>query len=229
MKLEKVLIIEDASIVVETLSLALEMRWPDVKIISTAHGIEGVSLVEKESPDAVILDLGLPDISGFQVLKQIRAFSNIPILILSAKVDESDIVKGLEWGADEYLIKPFRQLELLARLQAMLRRQKDHEPGDLIVGQLRLNPINHQLMLSGREIRVTRTEGLILEHLMRNAGNVVTHASLAEAIWGTDYPDAEKSIKVHMYRLREKLKQDDSQQQFIFNKPGIGYYIAKKV
>ena len=227
MKPLKILIIDDVASVVETVSLALEMRWPDVRIISTPHGVEGVLLVETESPDAAIIDLGLPDISGFQVLKQIRLFSDIPALILTARSDEADIVKGLEWGADDYIVKPFSQLELLARVQAVIRRKASNQEGELVVGQLRFEPVTCELTYYGRQIKITGSEGLVLAHLMRNAGTTVTHASLSEAIWGTDSLEFESSIKVHIHRLRGKLEQDPAQPKIICTRPGIGYYLVK--
>lgn len=225
----KILIIEDVASVVETVSLALEMRWPDVSIISTPHGEEGVTLVETEAPDAVIIDLGLPDISGFQVLKRIRLFSDVPALVLTARSDEADIVKGLEWGADDYLVKPFRQLELLARVKAVIRRQGGKRENELAVGQLRFEPVACQLTYNGQEIKITRSEGLILAHLMRNAGTTVSHVSMAEAVWGIDYPDAENSIKVHIRRLRLKLEEDPGEPKIIRTRSGIGYYIDKNI
>jgi DNA-binding response OmpR family regulator len=119
----KILVIEDDQQIVEAITLAFQIRWPEAKLVSTQQGEKGIELVESEKPDIVILDLGLPDINGYDVLKQIRMFSDIPILILTARTEESDIVKGLEWGADDYMIKPFHQLELLSRIKALTRRR----------------------------------------------------------------------------------------------------------
>ena len=118
----KVLVIEDDKEIVDAISLAFQIRWPEAKVISTRLGQKGVELVESESPDIVILDLGLPDIAGFEVLRQIRLFSAVPTIILTVRAEEADVVKGLEWGADDYITKPFRQLELLARVKSMIRR-----------------------------------------------------------------------------------------------------------
>jgi two-component system KDP operon response regulator KdpE len=118
----KILIVEDAPEIVEAVSIIIEMRWPETKVMATALGEQGIDLAVKASPDVIILDLGLPDISGFEVLKRIRLFSDIPILILTASSDESSIVKGLEWGADDYIVKPFKQLELLSRIQGAIKR-----------------------------------------------------------------------------------------------------------
>jgi two-component system KDP operon response regulator KdpE len=225
----KVLIIEDDSQIVEAISLSFQIRWPEAKVVPTARGESGIEIVRVEKPDVIILDLGLPDISGFEVLKRIRLFSNVPILILTVMADESDKVKGLEWGADDYVTKPFKQLELLARVKALLRRQAPiHEGVPIVCGHLRFNPTTFQFHNGDGEVNLTRTEGVIIHHLMRTPGQVATHSSLAEVIWGTDYPDAANSLKVYIRRLREKLEADPSQPQLILTKPGIGYFLAKQ-
>lgn len=223
----KFLIIEDEPNIVESVALALKIRWPEAQLVSTHLGEKGVEMVETEAPDAVILDLGLPDMSGFEVLKEIRLFHNVPIVILTVRADEADIVKGLEWGADDYMVKPFKQLELLARLRAITRRQRPSQGELLICGKLRFNPTTRQLFYGDKEISLTGTESQILHQLMQNAGYPVSHSSLAEAVWGADYPDAADAIKVHIRRLREKLEADPSNPQFILTKSGTGYLLAK--
>jgi DNA-binding response OmpR family regulator len=223
----KILIIEDVPSVVETISLALEMRWPDARIIAVSHGEAGIAAIETESPDAVVLDLGLPDISGFEVLKRIRLFSNVPILILTVKAEESDIVKGLEWGADDYMVKPFKQLELLARMKGIMKRRGLPGEESLVCGELRFEPALLQLRSGQKEVNISRTEGLILGQLMRNAGNIVTYSQLAQAMWGDNFPEASDSIKVHVRHLREKLEVNPGQPKLIISKPGIGYFLAK--
>jgi two-component system KDP operon response regulator KdpE len=224
----KILIIEDDQQIVEAITLAFQIRWPEAKLISTQQGEKGVELVENEKPDILILDLGLPDINGFDVLKQVRMFSDIPILILTARTEESDIVKGLEWGADDYMIKPFRQLELLSRIKALTRRRTNADSeAPISIGALNFNPSTGQLNYNNKEISLTPTEGRILHHLMRNAGQVVTHSSLADAVWGEDYPGAVDSLKVYIRRLREKLEVEPQQPQLILTKAGIGYLMIK--
>ena len=224
----KVLIIEDDQDIVEAISLAFQIRWPEAKLVSTPLGEKGAELVESENPHLVILDLGLSDISGFEVLKQIRLFSNIPIIILTVRSDETDIVKGLEWGADDYVIKPFRQLELLSRIKALTRRtgsSVEEEP--LICGQLRFHPSTGQLFDGKNEISLTPTEGSIMHYLMKHAGYVATHAGLAESVWGENYPDAARSLKVYIRRLRQKIEAAPSKPQLILTKAGIGYLLKK--
>jgi two-component system, OmpR family, response regulator VicR len=224
----KILIIEDDQQIVEAITLAFQIRWPEAKLVSTQQGEKGIELVESEKPDIVILDLGLPDINGYDVLKQIRIFSEIPILILTARTEESDIVKGLEWGADDYMIKPFRQLELLSRIKALTRRKANADnESPLSIGALSFNPATGQLTYNHKEISLTPTEGRILHHMMRNAGQVVTHSSLADAVWGEDYPGAIDSLKVYIRRLREKLEIEPQQPQLILTKAGIGYIMVK--
>ncbi|MEE8413813.1 MAG: response regulator transcription factor [Dehalococcoidales bacterium] len=222
----KILIIEDDFEIVEVVSLAFQMRWPDVKLISTHLGEKGAELVENERPDAVILDLGLPDINGFEVLKQIRAFSEVPILILTVRGDEPDVVKGLEWGADDYMIKPFRQLELMSRVKALTRRASSFDKETpLVYGRFRFEPATGQLTYNEKKINLTRTESYILQHLMINAGKVVTYSSLAEEVWGQDYPDATDSLRVYIRRLREKVEEDPSNPKIVLNRPGVGYLL----
>jgi len=228
LRMMKVLIIEDDHEIVESISLAFQIRWPEAEIISTHLGEKGIDLVEAEDPDVVVLDLGLPDISGFEVLKQIRLFSDVPIIILTARSDETDIIKGLEWGADDYVVKPFKQLELLSRIKALTRRRgsiADDTP--MVSGQLHFDPSTRQLCCGERQMNLTRSEGHILRHLMKNSGQVVTHTSLAESVWGEDYPGATDSLKIYIHRLREKLEVDPSSPQIILTKVGIGYSLAK--
>ena len=224
----KVLVIEDDPEIVEAISLAFGIRWPEAELVSSRLGDRGIELVESEAPDIVILDLGLPDISGFEVLKRIRLFSIVPIIILTVSAEESHIVKGLEWGADDYIVKPFRQLELMARAKAVLRRQVPREEEALVVyGLLRFDPSTYQVVYDEREISLTRTEGLIMHDLIRQAGHVVSHSSLAETVWGVEYPGAIDSLKVHIRRLREKLEVDPSHPQLVLTKAGIGYFLAR--
>lgn len=221
----KILIIEDVYSIVEAISLVIEQRWPDTKVISAAQGERGINMVKTESPDVIILDLGLPDMSGFDVLKRVRLFSNVPILILTVRSAEYDIVKGLEWGADDYMVKPFRNLELLARINGIIRKRSANHENPLSCGQLRFEPDSYRVFFPEREIQVSFTEGIILAQLMKNAGNVVSYTSLAEAMWGDNFPEARDSIHVHIRHLREKLESDPSKPRLILNKPGVGYIL----
>lgn len=224
----KLLIIEDDPEIVESISLAIQIRWPKSQVLSTHLGKRGIELAESEDADMIVLDLGLPDISGFEVLKQIRRFSSVPIVILTVKGEEADVVKGLEWGADDYIVKPCGQLELLARLNVRMRDRVSlaQEP-PLSYGPLRFNPSTRQLMYGEKEINLTTIEAHIIQRLMRSTGRVVTHAALAEEVWGEDYPGSVESLRVHIRRLREKIEDDPSRPQFILTKAGTGYFLAK--
>ncbi|UCG84005.1 MAG: response regulator transcription factor [Dehalococcoidia bacterium] len=224
----KALIIEDDPEIVESVSLAFQMGWPEATLITTHLGKKGLEIMEVENPDIIILDLGLPDIGGFEVLKQTRLFSSVPIIILTAKTDEVDIVKGLEWGADDFLVKPCGQLELLARIKARVREKNNHNnDAPISYGPLYFNPLTRQLMKDTSEIKLTAIEAHIINRLMINSGRVATYSKLAECVWGDDYPGSVDSLRVHIRRLREKIEEEPSQPKIIITKSGIGYSLAK--
>jgi two-component system KDP operon response regulator KdpE len=220
----KILIIEDDYGTVEAISLSIQVGWPEAKVVSTKLGEEGLDLVEREAPDIVILDLGLPDVSGFDVLKKIRLFSSVPIIILTARESEADVIKGLEWGANEYIIKPFRQLELLARIKSILRMFNAPVPREfLYFGKFKFDVYAHKLINGKKEIMLTNIESAILYKLIMNKNRTVTLDSLAETIWGDNYIGGNESIRVHIRNLREKIEVDSSKPRFINTKQGVGY------
>jgi len=223
----KVLMIEDDAQIVDSVAWAFRMRWPDVEFSSTDSGESGVTQARETRPDLVILDLGLPDISGFEVLKHIRLFATMPIIILTARKEEFDIVKALEAGADDYLVKPFRQMELLSRIKALLRRSASPAPeSTLSVGDLKLSPATGVLHHQNKEIPLTRTEEIIVNKLMQSAGGVVTYAALAEALWNDYYPDCVAALRVYIRQLRQKIEADVDNPKVILNKHGVGYMLA---
>jgi two-component system, OmpR family, response regulator VicR len=223
-----VVLIEDDAEIIEAVTLTFKIRWPQATFLSTDSGQEGIGLVEKNNPDLVILDLGLPDTSGYNVLKEIRRFSHVPVIILTARGEETDIVRGLELGADEYIVKPFRQMELLARVKAVLRRQEAvSEELPLAVGSMTLGPSIRDLTLKGKKINLTRTEGIVLGQLMRHVGHPVSHATLAKALWGEEYPGAAESLKVYVRHLREKIEENPSDPKLLLTRIGAGYQLAK--
>jgi len=225
--IEKILIIDDDNEIAESISMTLKMRWPQAKYLFADMGQDGIDIITKEPPDIVFLDIGLPDISGFDVLKQVRLFSKVPIIILTIKGEEYDVVKGLELGADEYVVKPFRQMELLARVKAMMRRSdtiEDELP--IVVGQLSLGPSVCDLTYMDKKIKLTRTEGLIMKHLMQNVDSVVTHSSISNILWGDYYPNASNSIKVYISQLRGKIEQDPKHPKLILTRVGLGYLLT---
>lgn len=227
----KILVIEDDPDVVEVVSLCFEMRWPNATIVSSGTGEAGIDLVEVESPDIVILDIGLPDIDGYQVCKEIRRFSDVPIVMLTVRSNEADIVKGLEMGADDYITKPFKHIELLARVQSVLRRsemmpqtgeQQVFQKDDLVV-----DFANREVRIGDELIRLTSTEYNLLYHLIKNAGRVLQHKTLLGKVWGREYVDETNYLKVHIQHLRQKLGDDPNNPRLIITERGAGYKFAK--
>jgi two-component system KDP operon response regulator KdpE len=221
----KIIIIEDDNDIVESVSMTIHMIWPDSEIISSGLGTEGIDLIYKECPDITILDLELPDINGFDVLKQVRLFSPVPILILTVRGAEQDMVKGLEMGANEYLVKPFRQMEFLARLKLLLKKTEPaYMKQRFKVGDWQFDPYTHRLIKNSTEVRLTSTECAILSHLVMNRNKVVTFSALAALLWQDEYPGYKDTIQVYIRRLRKKIESDSSHPTLILTQTGIGYY-----
>ena len=223
-----VLIVEDDPEICEVISMAFEMRWPQANVVCTDSGKKAITMVENLRPDLMVLDIGLPDIDGFEVLREVRLFSGVPIIILTARDEERDIVKGLERGADDYIVKPFRQLELMARAQALLRRY--HQVGQATpetYGIFRFGQSIHSLFIEKREVSLTSTEGIIMSHLIRNAEKVVPASSLAEVVWGADYPGSHEAVRVYVRRLRIKIEPDPNNPKYIHTHPGLGYSLRQ--
>ncbi len=223
----KVLIIEDAPDIVESISLCFELRWPEVKVISTAEGNKGLTLAETESPDVIILDLGLPDTDGFEVLKDIRSFSDVSIIIVTVRGDEMDKVRGLELGADDYITKPFSHMELLARVRAVLRRthlpELKAEEKLFYSPRLTIDFDTRTVTVNGQPARLTPTEYSLLHYLVLNEGVVLTHRALLGKAWGEEYTDSPEYLKVYIQRLRNKLEEDPSNPQLLISERGLGY------
>jgi two-component system KDP operon response regulator KdpE len=200
------------------------MRWPDVVVSSTGMGEEGLQLVETFSPDIVILDLGLPDINGFEVLRQVRLFSDVPIIILSVLGDEDDIVRGLEMDADDYIVKPFKKMEFLARVKSLVRRK--NVPVDLTVyerGNYKVFLSLHHLYYKDNKVTLTKSECLIFYKLIQNANSVVTYSGIARELWGDDYPGSIEAIRVYVQRLRKKIETVTGNNAVIETKSNVGY------
>jgi two-component system KDP operon response regulator KdpE len=224
----KALIIEDDREIVESVSQVLRMRWPAAELESTHLGSHGLELAESSAHSIVILDIGLPDMNGLDVLKGIRSFSRVPVVILSARSEEFDIVKGLEWGADDYIVKPCGPLELLSRVKARVREdEKVSDEDPLTFGPLTFRPLSRRLEYGARSMDLTAIESLIMLNLMRNAGQVSIYAAIAEEVWGDDRPDCVDSLRVHIRRLRQKVEEDPSRPQFILTRCGVGYFLRE--
>ncbi len=225
----KVLIIEDDENIVESLALSLKMRWPDVEISSTAMGEDGLQLIETFYPDIAILDLGLPDINGLEVLRQVRLFSDVPVIILSVLGDEDDIVRGLEMDADDYIVKPFKKMEFLARVKSLVRRK--NIPIDLTVyerGNYKVFLSLHHLYYNENKVTLTKSECLIFYKLIQNANSVVTYSSIARELWGDEYPGSIEAIRVYVQRLRKKVEAISGNSAVIETKSNAGYIFNLK-
>jgi two-component system, OmpR family, KDP operon response regulator KdpE len=222
----KILVIDDAPEVVESVRLGFTLQWREVDVLGAEAGETGLDAVEREAPDLVLLDVGLPDIDGFQVLERIRLFSDVPVILLTARDDTMDKVKGLELGADDYITKPFNHLELLARVRALLRRLEMPAPTSRAPsfrsGELEVDFAAQEARLAGVRLDLTPTEYKLLYHLVRNAGQVLPHGTLLAKVWGREYVE-EDYVRVYIRRLRDKLRDDPEQPRFIRTERGLGY------
>lgn len=224
----KVLIVEDDPCTVESVSQALQMCWPKAQLSSTHLGRRGIELAKSGAHSIIILDLGLPDINGLEVLKQIRSFSSVPVVILTVKDEEVDKVKGLEWGADDYIVKPCGQLEFLARVKARIRDEEDSaEEPPVYFGTMCFIPSERQLLFGEKEINLTALESRILDRLIAGDGSVSTYSKLVEDVWGNDCSRTLGSLRVHIRRLRRKIEADPGHPRLICTKAGQGYFLEK--
>ena len=223
----KVLVIEDDPGIIEVVSLCFQLRWSGTTVVSASTGNQGLELVESESPDVVILDIGLPDVDGYQILKEIRRFSDVPVLMLTVRSEDTDVARGLELGADDYITKPFSHIELIARVQAVLRRAQGlpvtDEERPFITGKLSVDFNRNEVMLNGNLIKLTSTERKLLYHLIRNEGRILSHESLLTKVWGDSYVDARDLLRVHIQHLRQKLEDNIESPNIIVTEHGIGY------
>ena len=221
--------VEDEESFVDALSVGLKREGFWVAV--ARDGIEALELFEATRPDLVLLDVMLPRLSGIEVCRQIRTHSQVPIIMVSAKTSEIDTVVGLEVGADDYIAKPYRLRELVARLRAALRRSPrpgfredgDGEESVLEVGDVRLDPERHEVLVRGQSLTLPRKEFQILAVLLANAGRLVTRDTLMDRVWGHDYVGDTKTLDVHIKRLRAKIEDDPSSPTRITTVRGLGY------
>ena len=224
----KVLIVEDSPEVAEAITLCLQTRWPDTSLHTTGSGAEALRIRSLMAPDLVILDLGLPDLDGLEVLGGIRASSNVPVIIVTGRTAVAARVKGLEMGADDYVVKPFSHTEFLARVNAVLRRgtRAPEDPAkdpQIIKGAgITIDLPRCQVLVAGEEVHLTPTEWHMLELLAANAGKVISHETLAKLVWGTEYLDP-AAIKMVVHRLRSKLSANGDGAKVVRSHRGFGY------
>jgi DNA-binding response OmpR family regulator len=229
MKAAKVLIVDDDPAIRKFIRANLEAR--DYEVLLSPDGEEALKTLEKEKPDLIILDIMMPNIDGFEVCRRVREWSQIPIIMLSARDGENDKVRCLDCGADDYLTKPFSLKELLSRIAAVLRRtriENTENPQPIFQsGEMELDFSRHTVTLKGETVDLTSCEYKILSYLALNAGRIITPNQILEKVWGEEYLGDFRIIQVNMCRLRRKLKDDAKNPYLIQTKPGIGYVINR--
>jgi DNA-binding response OmpR family regulator len=224
---KKALVVDDEKLIVKGIKFSLEQDG--MQVDCAYDGEEALEYAQNNQYDIVLLDVMLPKLTGFEVCQQIREFSNVPIIMLTAKGDDMDKILGLEYGADDYITKPFNILEVKARIKAIMRRvenKKDTDNDDRIIesGKLRLDCEGHRAYVEGKEIGLTAKEFEVLELLMLNPNRVYSRENLLKLVWGEDYPGDVRTVDVHIRRLREKIEKSPSDPQYVHTKWGVGYY-----
>ncbi|MEO8091178.1 MAG: response regulator transcription factor [bacterium] len=221
----RILLIEDEPSITEPLADALEREGFEALVAATAA--EGLELGRTRAPDLILLDLMLPDGSGFDVCRELRRTSEVPIVMLTARGDEADRIVGLEMGADDYVIKPFSAREVVARIRAVLRRAApspgEQADGPIEIGEIRLDPERREVDLAGEPVELSRKEFELLHRLMRDAGSVVTRERLIEDVWDMNWFGSTKTLDVHVSSLRRKLGDDPSEPRYLHTLRGVGF------
>jgi DNA-binding response OmpR family regulator len=221
----RILFVEDDRRVRRATTLALEQAG--YEILEAAEAETGVKLLAERRPDVIILDVMLPGIDGFELCREIRKTSDVPILFLTARTDTTDVVVGLESGADDYLTKPFEVKVLIARIRALLRRLRtDHAPKRIAAGQLEIEPEAGEVRVGGRPVSLTKTEFELLRTLAGRPNVIFTREKLLERVWGYDYLGDSRLVDVHVRRLRAKIEPDPANPSFIQTVRGFGYKLA---
>ncbi len=223
----RVLVVDDEKNIVKGVTYSL--KQDNMAVDAAYDGEEAVELARRNDYDIILLDVMLPKLTGFEVCQQIREFSGVPIIMLTAKGDDMDKILGLEYGADDYITKPFNILEVKARIKAIMRRteraeEKEEKPSVIEKGDLRLDLDSRRVYISGREINLTAKEFDVLELLANNPSRVYSRENLLNLIWGKDYPGDERTVDVHIRRLREKIENSPSNPHYVHTKWGVGYY-----
>lgn len=223
----KILIVDDEAQIRKFLRIALEAHG--FAVSEAVRGAEGIAKSATEAPDLVILDLGLPDHDGKEVVRRIREWSAVPILVLSVRQAEGEKVAALDAGANDYVVKPFGIAELLARVRALLRQVRPagegeaEEAAEIVVGDLTVDLARHEVRLAGAPVRLTRKEFELLRVLARHAGRILTHGQLLREVWGKAHEADTQYLRVFVSQLRHKLGDDPAHPKFILNEPGVGY------
>ncbi len=228
---EIILLIEDEPQMRRFLRVTIQSHG--YRLIEAASGQEGLVQASSRNPDVVLLDLGLPDIDGIDITREIRQWSEVPIIVISAREQEMDKVKALDAGADDYLTKPFGADELFARIRVALRHRALRFAGQretvFTLDELKVDLSSRQVFLKDEEIHLTPIEYRLLTVLIKYAGKVVTHTQLLKEVWGPTYADQQQYLHVYMAQLRKKLEADPARPRFLINEPGVGYRLKLAV
>lgn len=224
---QRVLVVDDEKLIVKGIRFSLEQDGMEVDC--AFDGEEGLRLATENNYDIILLDIMLPKMDGFEVCQHIREFSMVPVVMLTAKGDDMDKILGLEYGADDYITKPFNILEVKARIKAIMRRtvprqQKQENPKVVENGDMRLDCESRRLFILDREIKVTAREFDLLALLILNPNKVYSRETLLKRVWGSDYPGDVRTVDVHVRRLREKIEVNPSEPKYVQTKWGVGYY-----
>jgi DNA-binding response OmpR family regulator len=225
MNRQTVLVVDDEPRYLRLLRANLESVG--YRVVTAPDGAGGVQKAEAEDPRLIVLDLMLPDLDGFEVCRRIREFSTVPIIMLTARREQSDKVGGLDAGADDYITKPFDVTELLARVRAHLRRssfgEQRHLEAPFILGDLQIDFAQRRVTVRGREVALSPTEYRLLHHLAANAGRVLVQEELLRRVWGPEYTDESEVLRVYIRRLRQKIEDNPSSPRYVLTRPGVGY------
>jgi len=224
----QILVVDDEKLIVKGIKFSLEQDG--MEVTPAYDGEEALQYIKEKNFDLVVLDVMLPKMDGLQVCRETREFSQVPIIMVTAKGEDMDKIMGLEYGADDYITKPFNILELKARIKAILRRSVKKASSEtevknaLKARDLELAYDSRRVFVNGREVNLTAKEFDLLELLMENPGKVYSRDKLLDTIWGFDYPGDARTVDVHVRRLREKIEENPSEPKYIFTKWGVGYY-----
>ncbi len=221
---EKILVIDDEEPTLQLISLLLERKGYEV--LKALRAEDGLKKAYRNHPDLVLLDIMMPEMDGWELCRRLRELSDVPIIFLTAKTDVKDRVKGLEIGADDYIVKPFDNDELVARVRAHLRRAPGPQLAEELIfmnGDFRINFITRELRIRNQQVHLTPKEFNLLGVLVRNSGRVLTRAELVKEAWGPEYNDAAESLKLYVHYLRQKVENDPQRPEFILTSRGVGY------
>ena len=228
----KALIIDGSQDSIEMVSLCFKLKWPGIDIVTTTSGQQGLELARSAAPDIVILDVDLADMDGFEVLREIRTFSEVAVIVLTTRDKELDMLKCFELGADDYITKPFSQVALLARAKAVLKRSQalasEEVSHPFESGDLHVDYATRRVTVKGKVMQLTPTEYSMLYQLTKNCGRVMTHSELLRKAQGPEYVEATENLKVYIQRLRRKIEDNPSRPKYILTERGVGYIFARQ-